>query len=213
VRRRYDRDSIEFARVLTFNDGLYAIAMTLLIVSIAVPTISDSNSIGDLADALNDLSANFVSFFISFAVIGRYWLAHHQSVSLLREIDNGFISLNLIYLAFIAFLPFPTALLGEYFENPLSVVIYAVNVAIVSGMEVVLFRHAYRAHLLLRQPTPEVYRYAVVASFSPVIFFALSIPFAFISTTLAVIIWFGVIPCGFYIQRRAPEGADQLLGD
>jgi uncharacterized membrane protein len=212
VSRRYDRDSVEFARVLTFNDGLYAIAMTLLIVSIAVPTISDTNSVGDLADALNDLSANFISFFISFAVIGRYWLAHHQAVSLLDGVDQAFIGLNLIYLAFIAFLPFPTALLGEYFENPLSIVIYAVNVGIVSGMEVVLFRHAYRADLLLRKPAPEIYRFGVLASLSPVLFFALSIPFAFISTTLAVAIWFLVIPLGIALQRRAPEGADELLG-
>jgi uncharacterized membrane protein len=145
VSRRYDRDSVEFARTLAFSDGLFAIAMTLLVVSIAVPTISDTNSVGELADALNDLVPNFVSFFVSFAVIGRYWLAHHLSISLLEAMDQGFIGLNLTYLAFIAFLPFPTALLGEYFENPLSVVIYAANVGIVSGMEVVLFRHAGRA--------------------------------------------------------------------
>jgi uncharacterized membrane protein len=212
VSRRYGRESVEFARVLNFNDGLYAIAMTLLIVSIAVPTISDTHSVGDLAEALDDLTGNFVSFFISFAVIGRYWIAHHQAISLLEAMDQAFIGLNLIYLAFIAFLPFPTALLGEYFENPLSIVIYAVNVGIVSGMEVVLFRHAYRARLLRRQPTPEVYRYGVVASLSPVGFFLISIPFAFISTSLAVAIWFLVIPFGIAWQRRAPEGADQLLG-
>jgi uncharacterized membrane protein len=67
VSRRYDRDSVEFARTLAFSDGLFAIAMTLLVVSIAVPTISDTNSVGELADALNDLVPNFVSFFISFA--------------------------------------------------------------------------------------------------------------------------------------------------
>jgi uncharacterized membrane protein len=211
VPRRYGRDSVEFARVLTFNDGLYAIAMTLLIVSIAVPTISDTQSVSDLAEALNDLTANFISFFISFAVIGRYWLAHHQSVSLLAAMDQTFITLNLVYLAFIAFLPFPTALLGEYFENPLSIVIYAVNVGIVSGMEVVLFSHAYRAKLLRRQPPPEVYRFGVLASLSPVGFFVLSIPFAFLSTTFAVAIWFLVVPFGLALNRRAPEGADELF--
>jgi uncharacterized membrane protein len=210
--RRYDRESVEFARTLAFSDGLFAIAMTLLIVSIAVPTISDSNSTSELADALNDLSANFISFFISFAVIGRYWMAHHQFVSLLKAMDQGLIGLNLVYLAFIAFLPFPTALLGEYFENPLSVVIYAANVAIVSGLEVVLFRHAYRRDLLDRQPPPEIYRYGVVASLSPVVFFGLSIPVAFVSTTVAVAMWFLAVPFGIAMNRRAPEGAGNLLG-
>jgi uncharacterized membrane protein len=210
--RTYDRDSAEFARVLAFTDGLFAIAMTLLIVSVTVPHISDGDSIHQLADALNDLSPAFVSFFISFAVIGRYWLAHHEFVSLLDGMDQAFIALNLVYLGFIAFLPFPTALLGEYFENPLSVVIYAVSVGIVSGMEVVLFRHAYRGHLLRRQPTPEVYRFGVIASLSPVFFFAISIPVAFVSTTLAVAVWFLTAPLGAVLQRRAPEGVESLLG-
>jgi uncharacterized membrane protein len=212
TQRRYDRDSVEFARVLTFNDGLYAIAMTLLIVSIAVPTISDGDSVSDLADALNDLTPNFVSFFISFVVIGRYWMAHHQFVSLLGAMDQAFIFLNLIYLAFIAFLPFPTALLGEYFENPLSVAIYATNVGIVSAMEVALLSRAYRADLLQQRLTPDVYRFGVVASLSPVVFFALSIPVAFLSTTVAVAMWFLAVPFGIAVNRRAPEGTSNLLG-
>lgn len=210
--RRYDRESAEFGRVLAFSDGLFAIAMTLLIVAVTVPHISHEGSVHQLADALNDLAPAFTSFFISFAVIGRYWLAHHQFVSLLKAMDQGFIGLNLVYLAFIAFLPFPTALLGEYFSNPLSVVLYAVNVGIVSGLEVVLFRHAYRRDLLWRKPTPEVYRFGVFASLSPVFFFAVSIPVAFVSTTLAVLIWFLAVPFGTLAARRAPEGVESLLG-
>jgi TMEM175 potassium channel family protein len=211
VQRTYDRDSAEFGRVLAFSDGLFAIAMTLLVVAIGVPNLSDGDSIHDLADALNDLTPDFVSFFISFAVIGRYWLAHHQFVSLLKAMDQRIVFLNLVYLAFIAFLPFPTALLGEYFENPLSIVIYAVNVGLVSGMEVVLFRHAYKNGLLEKQPPHDVYRYGVLMSLSPVLFFAISIPIAFVSTTLAVCTWFLGIPLAAIAERWKPEGADELL--
>jgi uncharacterized membrane protein len=211
VARRYDRNSVEFGRTLAFSDGLFAIAMTLLVVAIAVPNLQDGDSVHDLADALNDLTPDFVSFFISFAVIGRYWLAHHQFVSLLKAMDQGIITLNLVYLAFIAFLPFPTALLGSYFENPLSIVIYAANVGVVSGMEVVLFRHAYRGGLLEKQPPPDVYRYGVLMSASPVVFFGLSIPVAFASTTVAVVVWFLGIPLAAVAQRWKPEGADELL--
>ena len=211
MRRRYGRDSVEFGRALAFSDGLFAIAMTLLIVSIAVPGISNEDSVKDLADALNDLTPEFISFFISFAVIGRYWLAHHQFFSLLGSVDGALLVFNLIYLAFVAFLPFPTALLGDYFENPLSVAIYAANVAAVSGMEVVLFRHAYRAGLLEKQIPENIYRYGVLMSFSPVLFFILSIPVAFISTTLAVAMWFLAVPFGIIANRWKPEGTDELL--
>jgi uncharacterized membrane protein len=210
-RRTYGRDSVEFARTLTFTDGLFAIAMTLLVVDLAVPTLSDAGSVHELADKLNDDSAKFVSFFISFAVIGRYWLAHHTYFSALARMDRGLIALNLVYLAFIAFLPFPTALLGEYFENPLSIAIYAVNVAVISGMEVVLFSHAQK-HDLLEQKLPrDVYRYGVAMSLSPVLFFLLSIPVAFISTVLAACMWFLGIPLAAIAERWKPEGADEML--
>lgn len=184
--------------------------MTLLVVGIAVPTLADGDSVNDLADAINDLSGSLVSFFINFAVIGRYWIAHHQFFSLLSRLDPGLIGINLVYLAFIAFLPFPTALLGQYFENPLSVAIYAGAVAIVSGIEVVLFRHAYRHRLLTRPLKPEVYRWGALMSLSPVIFFVASMPVAFLNTTLAVAIWFLGVPFQAIAQRWRPEGANRL---
>jgi uncharacterized membrane protein len=119
----------------------------------------------------------------------------------------------MIYLAFVAFLPFPTALLGDYFENPLSIAIYAFNVAAVSGMEVALLRHAHRAGLLERSLPEPVYRYGVLMSLSPVLFFVISIPIAFLSTTLAVVIWFLGIPFGTFAERWKPDGADELLLD
>jgi len=206
---RYERGEEEFGRVLSFSDGLFAIAMTLLVVGIVVPKLTDGDSVGDLATALNDLIPNFVSFFISFAVIGRYWLAHHEFIARLSAMDNGLISLNLVYLGFIAFLPFPTALLGNYFENPLSVATYAVAVAAVSGMEVVLFRHAHRRGLMRKGMPEEVFRYGAAASLAPVLFFLLSIPIAFFHTGLAVASWYLVIPFEFLVvDRFKPEAAE-----
>ena len=207
----YDRDSIEFARTLSFTDGLFAIAITLLVIDLAVPVLHHDNSIHELADRLNDEKEKFISFFISFAVIGRYWIAHHTFFSQLARMDRPLIALNLLYLAFIAFLPFPTALLGEYFANPLSVVIYAVTVAIVSGMEVVLFSRAQNHGLLEKKLPRDVYRYGAAMSLAPVIFFILSIPVAFVSTPLAVCCWFLGIPLSAIAERWKPEGADELL--
>ena len=209
----YERGTEEFSRVLAFSDGLFAIAMTLLVVGIAVPTLHgvDKDSVQELAEALNDLVPNFVSFFISFAVIGRYWAAHHEFVGLLARIDTRLIATNLVYLAFIAFLPFPTALLGTLFENPLSVAFYAVMVAIVSGLEVVQFRLAHGRGLMRREIPADVYRWGVVQSLSPVAFFLLSVPVAFVSTTLAVAIWFGGIPFQIVTNRWKPPEADRYL--
>jgi uncharacterized membrane protein len=201
----------EFSRVLAFSDAVFAIAMTLLVVGIAVPAVDDSNSIHDLADALNELVSNFISFFISFAVIGRYWAAHHHFFALLTRIDDRLIGINLVYLAFVAFLPFPTALLGTYFENPLSVAIYAVMVAIISGLEVVLFRHSHRNGLLREAMPEDVYRWGVMQSTSPVAFFLASVPVAFASTIVAVFVWFLGIPFATASNRWKPADADRFF--
>ena len=209
----HDRDSVEFARVLTFSDGMFAIAMTLLVVGIEVPDIPDTESVRELWDALGDLSPSIISFVISFAVIGRYWLAHHQFFSLLKGITLPVIALNLVYLLFIAFLPFPTGLLGNFFENPLAFTIYSVAVAAVSGMEVLMFRAVRRAKLLRRPLPDDVYRWGVIQSLSPVVFFLASIPVAYlVDPSIAAAMWFLGLPFAAISSRWKPEGADGLLG-
>lgn len=210
-RRVILRGDEEFSRVLAFSDGLFAIAMTLLVVGIEVPELGKPSE-RELWDALTDLQPAYVSFFISFVVIGRYWIAHHQFIRLLDKLDYGLIWWNTIYLAFVAFLPFPTALLGTYFENPVSIVAYAIAVGLVSGLEVVLLRHAHRHHLLERQLPEDVYRWSVLASATPVLFFLGSIPIAFYDTSLAVLLWFGGVPFQIFVLNRwKPPQTDEYL--
>jgi uncharacterized membrane protein len=203
----FPRGSEEFSRVLAFSDGLFAIAMTLLVVGIGVPTLTDGGDEGELLDAYGDLVPEIISFFISFAVIGRYWVAHHRFFRLLGAMDYPLARTNLVYLGFIAFLPFPTAVLGTYFENPISVSTYALAISVVSGLEVVLFRHAHRARLLAREMPEPVYRWAVLSQALPVAFFLLSIPVAFLNTVVAVPFWFLPYPTGLLLDRIAPAEA------
>lgn len=210
--RVFDRESVEFARGLTFSDGMFAIAMTLLVVGIEVPDIPDTDSTSELWAAIKDLYPSLISFLISFLVIGRYWLAHHTFFSQLKGITVGLLSINLIYLLFVAFLPFPTALLGTFFENPLAFAIYSVAVAVVSGMEVVMLRAARRTDLLQNRLPDDVYRWAVFQSLSPVIFFILAIPVAFaFSPGVALTVWFLVLPLQLLSNRWKPAESDKLL--
>ena len=176
--KRFERGGEEFSRVLAFSDGMFAIAMTLLVIGIEVPDLADADSVADLADALGDSSDSITSFVISFAVIGRYWLAHHNLFSLLGAFDRGLIGLNLVYLGLIAFLPFPTALFGQLLRQPARVRRLRRRDGLVSGFEVVLLRHAHRNGLFRREMPPPVYAWARNGSLMPVVVFAASIPLA-----------------------------------
>ena len=101
---RSESRGLEFDRVSFITDAVYAIAMTLLVVDLHIPELA-----GSAADsaAMRAALAGAQPQIIGFAVLGRYWLAHHQFFSGLVRVDRGLIGLNLVYLAFVAFAPFP----------------------------------------------------------------------------------------------------------
>jgi len=207
---RYGRkeSSLEFERVAFFSDAVFAIAMTLLVVGIGIPEVRDS----ELGDALRGKEAEIVSFFISFFVIGFYWLGHHQFFGRLKTVNVRLMRINLAYLAAIAFVPFPTALAGKYTEDPISIVIYAITLSVASGCEAFMQYVANRDGLFRRTMPPPVLRFAMVASVIPVIVFLLSIPIALYRTTTALWSWILIWPLEVFAHKKLkPEGADEYF--
>lgn len=97
------------ARVEQFSDGVIGIAITLLVLEIAVPVAT--NGVG-LVDELASEWPSFLAYVISFLTIGGFWLAHHTIFSSLRAVSPATMKINLLLLMFIAFLPFPTAVMA-----------------------------------------------------------------------------------------------------
>jgi uncharacterized membrane protein len=204
-------DGLEFDRVAFFTDAVFAIAMTILVVAIAVPSLRHAASGSDLLGRLDDKSSEFIAFFIGFAVLGNYWTANHRFVGYLAATSPRFVGWNLVYLAFVAWLPFPTALLGTYDRNPVAVSLFAVSAAIVSGLEATLFRIAQRDGLF-RGPVPDpAYRHAMRAALVPVVFFLLSVPIAFLDTYVAIAVWALTVPGEILLDRTKPEGFDEVF--
>ena len=96
-------------RLSAFSDGVFAIAITLLVLSIEVPDF-DRVSFGD---AWDDLYPQLLSYGLSFVVIGVYWKAHHRMFRTLRRVTNRLLNLNLLLLGLVALIPFPTEMLGN----------------------------------------------------------------------------------------------------
>ena len=172
---RYRRRSeeLEFDRVAFFSDAVFAIAMTLLVVGIGNIHVRDSKLVETLGHKGNEI----FGFFLSFLVIGFYWLAHHRFFSKLSAIDVRFMKLNLVYLAAIAFMPFPTALVGSYGDaEAIVIVLYAITLGFASLIEALMFWHAQRAGLLRQRLEARAFRNYMVASIAPALVFAVSIP-------------------------------------
>ena len=111
-------------RLIFFSDAVFAIAITLLIIEIHVPEVPQPAS--DLAyiAALAQLTPNFVSFFISFFVIGAFWAGHHRAFDCARHWSPKLITPNLFLLSAIAAMPFFTAFSSEYYGQRVPVALY-----------------------------------------------------------------------------------------
>jgi len=202
-------DELEFARVWTFVDAVFAIALTLLVLDLRLPALDgDPDDVGVLWDAFVELVPQLISFGVAFAVLAGYWVANHTFASRVERLDSGLIGRLLVYLAFVAFLPFPTSIVGEHEANPLAGVIFAVSLAAVSGFETLMFVHT-RSAGLLRVPIDDAqYRWEVMASLQPAVMFLATIPLAFVHPTVMFVSWAVLSPLmGIMLGRRRPSAA------
>ena len=114
-------------RMEAFSDGVFAIAITLLVIEIHVPK-PEGGVLHPLAESLMTDWPSYLSYLLSFVTIGIYWLNHHYLVRLFRGTTHVMNLLNLLLLFFISFIPFPTEILSEYLRQPgqerLAVMVY-----------------------------------------------------------------------------------------
>jgi uncharacterized membrane protein len=105
---------VQTSRLEAFSDGVFAIAITLLVIEIEVPHGEN----GGLARALASQWPSYAAYAVSFAVIGIMWVNHHTLIELVATVDRPLLFLNLLLLMFVAFIPFSTALLAEHLLSP-----------------------------------------------------------------------------------------------
>jgi uncharacterized membrane protein len=134
-------------RIEAFSDGVFAIAITLLIIEIAVPHLDQEPPGITLPEALVGLWPSYLGYVISFLQIGVIWANHHNRFRFIERSDHGLLFLNILFLMCVAFIPFPTALLAEYLdgsgaERETAGVIYAGTLAVTAVFFTLLWLYA-----------------------------------------------------------------------
>lgn len=139
--------SSETARIEAFSDGVFAIAITLLILDLHVPPQSS----GHLAAALARQWPTYVAFLISFAFIGIMWVNHHRLFNHIRRSDDQLMFLNLLLLLGVSAVPFPTALLAGYYstlDRTIAAAVFNGTYVLIAIFFNVLWFHAIKGGLL-----------------------------------------------------------------
>ena len=191
--RHEDDEAAEegMGRILALSDGVFAIAITLLILQIAIPARGQT----DLPKALLKLWPQYLAYVLSFVVIARFWVTHHLAFRLIGRYDAGLVWLNLVLLTFVAFLPFPTAVLGEHNGSPAAAVLYAAAVMLGGTASAAYWWYASGPGRLLRPGVaPAQVRALRARGVSGPAFFALTLPVALFAPYAAEILWLLVFP-------------------
>jgi uncharacterized membrane protein len=129
-------------RIEALADGVFAIALTLLILDIKVPTLAPEESGEDLLRKLTGLWPKFIAFIVSFLIIGVYWVGHHAQLHYVRRSDRPFMWMNLFFLLVISAMPFSAALLGEHHRHRVAVVVYCGNLILAGCLLYAQLRYA-----------------------------------------------------------------------
>jgi uncharacterized membrane protein len=142
-------DKTGLERILFFSDAVMAIAITLLVIDLRVPEMARGLAATKLRSALFALWPNYLGYMLSFFIIGNYWFSHHRLYRPLRRYDDRLVGLNLLFLFFIALIPFSTRIIGLYPGTRAAVVVYSLNILPLGVISHFLTRHAYADNRLV----------------------------------------------------------------
>jgi uncharacterized membrane protein len=135
-------------RLEAFSDGVFAIAITLLVLELSVPAGSED----DLLSAVFDQWQSYLAYVVSFATIGLLWLEHAVITEYIERANSVLIRLNLLLLMVVSFIPFPTKLLAEYGGDddagPVATTVYGITLFVAAALVSVLWRYAVDARLV-----------------------------------------------------------------
>jgi uncharacterized membrane protein len=206
-----DRDETpRVNRLLTLSDGVIAIALTLLVLQLRVPNLSevaDPDSAADLAAQLGKGLAQLVSYGISFYVIAQFWMVHRQVFRLVGDHEEGLEWWNFAFLFTISVMPFTSTLLGDFVGNPLAVDIFAVNVLIASLATQAMIVVGRRKGLLVSAARA---RASVISAVVVPVVMAASIGLSWWSTSAAMYSWVLIAVVPAIIDRWAARQARGL---
>jgi uncharacterized membrane protein len=189
-------------RIAALSDGLFAIAMTLIVLEIRVPDTAGITTDRQLLDALVPLGPRFLTYLLSFLTLGIFWNGQQTQLNHIARANRDFAWLSLLFLATIALFPFTTSLLAEFFDLRLALGLYWLNIFATGTAILGSWVYAKRAGLLRDDTGPEVdaaiRRRVTVAQ----ALYAMGLAIGLVFGTLPAVVFIVLIQLNFAIAPR-----------
>jgi uncharacterized membrane protein len=174
------------SRIEAFSDGVFAIIITLLVLEIHVPQVQDRDISAALEHSLLAMTPKFLSYILSFVIVCIWWVAHHHLFHILKRSDRGLLWLNSLFLLWLAFIPFPTAL-GDFPGARLAVMCYG-TVTTLAGVSFCLMRYYafYVGRLVDETIDGRLLKLATIRSAINPVLHTIAVLLAFVDTRLSI---------------------------
>lgn len=183
------RSVFDKTNLTNFSDAVIAIAITLLVLDLKLGNLAPENADSMLAHALFQVMPSLTSFVIGFFVIAYYWYSYHRFMKYVTAIDHVFVMLNLIFIFFIVFLPFPTSILGSFLAKTSTVILYSIVIACIGWITFLMRIYAWKLGKLIKEPDDKLLRAMIIQPFLSSVIYLASIPVAFISPIASICMW------------------------
>ncbi len=207
---RYTDETVSITRLTSFSDGVFAIAVTLLVFNLKVPQIPANLVHRELPSVILGMVPAFSTYVVSFLLVAIYWTFHHRLMNLVVRIDTQFLWMNIYYLLVISFIPFPAALFGSYFHERFSFLFYVCCMIVVNLISMTMVAYASYKYRLVKQDLPvAILKYLFSRLFAAIIIFISSIPLAFYQQRWALYYLFLIFPVNWAMKmyfRRYEKG-------
>jgi uncharacterized membrane protein len=190
-------------RLVFFSDAVFAIAITLLVLELRLPDRPGGYTDATLLDALAGLMPSVFAFGLSFVIIATFWLGHFRTFGVVVRSDSWLVAIDLVFLFFVALLPFPTSIIAREGNLPAAAILYAAFGTVASLVSAMLWIYPSRMAGLISPAVPaRVVRHVTYRTLVAPAIFVLSIPVALVSPVAAEACWFLTFPLQALVSRR-----------
>ena len=202
---------VKVGHLVTFADMIFAFSVTLMALQIPLPELSSShaNSQELIQLLISKISPKVFDYIVSFLIVSLYWIGFHRTFNYIKRSNIALIWLTIIFLLFVTFVSFTTAMLMAYGKSTVMLLIYISVLASTGFIQTSIFYYALKANLMNYEKKgdeviiqQDVVSYNILRSLIPSLVYISTIPIAFIDPQDTPVAWITIIPMLFFLRRR-----------
>lgn len=188
-------------RIEALTDGIFAIAMTLLVLALAVPDIAEPLSNAAVQNSLYSLIPSFYTLVLSFILLALFWNIHHRIFQRTIKVDNTLLWINMIWLLFIVLVPFSASLTGKYGQFPISHIVFNINMIGISIFLALNTFYAYSSGAISEKVDPKDIVMIKRDNILFIVISLLALSLSFVFPRFAALVYLLIFPLEYILHK------------